>query len=314
MTTLDRLEKWQTAGLITPTQHSAIAAIVRKDRFSLFSEINALLYLGVLFCIGGLSWTIKTYFTNLGDSAILAGLTLLCGASFYYCFSRGLPFSAERVESPSMVFDYVLYMGTLAFGVGLGYFEFRFHVLKESWDNYLLLSAALYFFLAYRFDNRFVLSLALSTLAGWFGLGMTRLGLFHVDRYRAPAIVYAIVIAVAGAVLFRQNLKQHFLKSYLHVAANVLSAALLTGVGEDADGMGYLLAVLIVGAAIISAGFYFQEFSFTAYATVYSYIAISIRLLHGVRDDRVAMTYFVVSGSCVIAFIAWLAVKAARNK
>lgn len=314
MTTLDRLERWRTSGAITPAQHSTISAIVRKDRFSVFAELNVLLYLGVLFCIGGLSWTVRTYFTDLGDTAILAGLSLLCAASFYYCFSREFPFSAERVESPSLVFDYVLYLGALAFGIGLGYLEFRFQFLKESWDNYLLLSAFLYFFLGYRFDNRFVVSLALSTLAGWFGLSTTRLGWFHQGQYRAPAMVYAAVVALAGAFLFQRRIKAHFLRTYLHVAANVLFVTLVTGVNLPASGLAYLFALVILAAGIIYGGFHFHEFSFAAYATIYAYIGVSLRLLQGVRNDRVVLGYFVVSGILVVAFIAWLAVKAARSR
>ena len=314
MTTLERLESWRTSGAITPAQYSAIAGVFRRDRFSVFVELNVLLYLGVLFCIGGLSWTVRTYFTDLGDTAILAGLTLLCVASFYYCFSRGLPFSRQRVESPTLVFDYVLYLGALAFGVLLGYLEFRFQVLKESWDNYLLLSACLYFFLAYRFDNRFVLSFALSTLAGWFGLSATRFGLIHYGAYRIPAIVYAIVIALVGTGFFQSRMKPHFLRTYLHVAANVLFVALLSGVGENLAGMGYLIALVILSGLVIYGGFRFQEFSFAGYATIYGYIGVSIRLLRGVRDERSVMAYFILSGISVIAFIAWLAVKAAGKK
>ena len=295
-------------------QYSTIAAIVRKDRFSVFVELNSLLYLGVLFCIGGLSWTVRTYFTDLGDTAILAGLALLCVASFYYCFSRAFPFSRQRVESPSLAFDYVLYLGALAFGVALGYIEFRFEPLKESWDNYLLLSASLYFLLSYRFDNRFVLSLALSTLAGWFGLSTTRFGLFRAGEYRVPAITYAIVVALAGIGLFQRQLKPHFLRTYLHVAANVLFVALVSGVGMDLGGMGYLFALIVLCGVAIYGAFRFEEFSFAGYGTIYGYIGVSMRLLRGVHDTRTVLTYLVVSGILVIAFIAWLAVKAARKK
>ena len=314
MTTLERLRNWNASGAITAQQYKTIAPIVSRDRFSLFTELNALLYLGVLFCIGGLSWTIQTYFTNLGDAAILGGLSLLCVASLAYCFTRPFPFSPERVESPSLVFDYILYLGALAVGVGLGYLEFRFQLLKESWDNYLLLSSLFYFFLAYRFDNRFVLSLALSTLAGWFGLSTTRFGLFQGGEYRAPAIVYALFVAAAGTLLFYRGLKAHFLKTYLHITANVLFVALVSGVGVNSSGMGYLLASVILAGLVIYAGFRFEEFSFAGYATIYGYIAISIKLLDNVHDSETLLAYFVVSGSLVLAFIAFLAVKAARKK
>jgi len=61
----------------------------------------------------------------------------------------------------------VLYLGSLIWSVELAYLETRFHLLSGQWDLYLLATAGLFFFLAYRFDNRFVLSLGLSSLAGW---------------------------------------------------------------------------------------------------------------------------------------------------
>src|SRR5579883_1379119 len=170
MTTLEQLRKWKDSGAITGAQFDTIAAIVRKDRFSVFVELNALLYLGVLSFVAGLTWTIQTYFANLGDAAILIGLSGLLAGSLYYCFSRATNWSSEQVESPTMAFDYVLYLACLVFGAELAYIESRFHLLQDKRDYYLLISALLYFVFAYRFDNRFVLSLGLSTLAGWFGV------------------------------------------------------------------------------------------------------------------------------------------------
>ena|SRR2546425_12306761 len=108
MNTLGRLQKWRDSGAISATQFDAIAAIVRKDRFSVFVELNGLLYLGVLSFIAGLGWTVQTYFTNLGDAAILSGLSALFAGSLYYCFSRAPAYSNAEVESPNLTFDYVL--------------------------------------------------------------------------------------------------------------------------------------------------------------------------------------------------------------
>ena len=52
MTTVDRLDEWKAAGIITDVQHSALTALVRRERFSVFVELSALLYLGVLFVVG----------------------------------------------------------------------------------------------------------------------------------------------------------------------------------------------------------------------------------------------------------------------
>ena len=70
----------------------------------------------------------------------------------------------------------MLYLGCLILAVELGYIESRFHPFGDGWDHSLLLAAAVFFLLAYRFDNRFVLSLALSSLGGWFGVRVAHLG------------------------------------------------------------------------------------------------------------------------------------------
>src|SRR4030095_4482895 len=54
MTTLDRLRHWSQAGLISEEQHQTLRAVVSKERFSLYVELNALLYLGVLSLVAGL--------------------------------------------------------------------------------------------------------------------------------------------------------------------------------------------------------------------------------------------------------------------
>lgn len=117
MTTLERLEDWRKSGAIREEQYKAISALVRKERFSVFLELNALLYLGVLAFVAGAGWTIRTYFANLGDVAIISSLTLLVGVSFYYCFSRVKPWSKLQVESPNLAFDYILYLGCLLLGI-----------------------------------------------------------------------------------------------------------------------------------------------------------------------------------------------------
>ena len=114
------LERWHTSGAISGAQYEVLSALVRKDRFSVFVELNTTLYLGVLAFVAGVGWTIETHFASLGDAAILSALTLTFCFSIYYCFSRGLPYSNRRVEPSGFAFDYVLYLGCLVFAIELG--------------------------------------------------------------------------------------------------------------------------------------------------------------------------------------------------
>src|SRR5207249_11218222 len=136
------LQKWRGRGAISRDQFDTLIAIVRKERFSVFVELNVLLYLSVLSLAAGVGWTINTYFADLGDAAILIGLTALLMSSLYYCFSH----------KPGMVVDYILYLAWLTLADYMAYIEARFEVLSDHWDYYVLLSAFVYFFFAYRFD------------------------------------------------------------------------------------------------------------------------------------------------------------------
>ena len=84
-------------------------------------------------------------------------------------------YSPDQVAAPTVAFDYVLYLACLIFAVELGYIEYRFHLLRDQWDTWLLFSAMTYLAVAYRLDNRFVLSLGIATLGGWFGVRFSHL-------------------------------------------------------------------------------------------------------------------------------------------
>ncbi len=314
MTTLERLNRWHRGGLLTDDEHELIAAIVRKDRFSVFLELNALLYIGVLAIAAGLAWTIQTSFEGLGDAAIILVLSASLIACFYYCFTRGRPYSAGVVESPSLAFDYVLYLGCLIFAIELAYLEIRFQILRTAWDYHVLGSAMVFFALAYRFDNRFVLSLGLSTLAAWFGIKLTSMGFDSPGALRPSALACGALVAGAGIGFHRLAIKRHFLDTYLHVAANVILLALLSGTLEESFQPVYLLASLAVSAAAIWLGSQHRSFAFVAYGVLYAYAGVTATLARLDSGPTVAMLYFVVSGIAVLILLVYLARRFGREE
>ena len=308
MTTLARLEQWKENGIITGEQFDAIARIVRKDRFSIFFELNGLLYIGVVSLIAGVGWVIEAYFANVGDAAIIFSLTLLLVLSFYYCFTRALPYSAAQAESPNIAFDYVLYAGCLVFGLEIAYLENRFHLLNDNSDLYLLGSALIFFALAYRFDNRLVLSLALSSLAGWFGVRLSQSPLRYGDSLRPYAIAYGVIVAGMGGFCHRAGIKKHFTETYLHIAANVTFIALVAGVHDENAAWLYLAALLGLAGGAIAGGVRYKRFAFVAYGAIYGYVGISMRVLReSAIDSTFALTYLIISGIAVVCFMIFLA-------
>ena len=317
MTTLNRLDAWKQAGVITPEQHASLTYLTRRDWFSLYVEIHALLYIGVIAMVGGFVWTFRESLANLGHAAILSMFAALIGASFYYCFTRGRPYAHDEVEQPSVALDYVLYFGCLMFSGMLAYLEVQMGVFR-GWETHLLLASIVFGGLAYRFDNRFVLSLALSTLAAYLGL---TLNLFDLDtfdainsnRLRIYAMGYGVFAAGLGYGLYRQGIKRHFLDVYLHLGANAFLLATLTGVPDGATGVIYLALLLPLAAALIYLGVRFDRFVFVAYGTLYGYAGISARVLSEIGSPTLALFYLVVTGSMVVIALVVLARRFARS-
>ena len=313
MNILTRLELWRKDGTISAEQHVHLAGLSRGEPFSFFFELNVLLYAGVLAFVAGLGWTVSTWSKQLGDVLILTTLLAVLVVCFWYCFSRAPAWSPAETPAPNLIFDYVLYLGSLTWSVGLAYLETRFQILSGQWDLYLLLTAGLFFFLSYYFDNRFVLSLALAALAGWFGITISHWPSHQDDVYRQCALSYSMLIGAAGVLLERHGLKPHFVATYLNVAANVLFWALLSGVFLQESNGAWFLALLVACGASLAWGLKRRQFAFVAYAAVYGYIGASFILLRGARDFIGVLGYFVITGFIMVGGLVVIARRFARE-
>jgi hypothetical protein len=167
MTTIDRLDSWKEAGVITDgaTYHPLRDRSPRS--LSLFVELNALLYIGV--CPLSRDSDGRSVTTSpVSATSHPLDPRPVDGCSFGYCFVRGprtrtTKSSRHRSRSITSCISPAWSCGDA------GLHRTRFAIF-HGWDTHLLIAALVFGVLAYRFDNRFVLSLALSTLAGYLGL------------------------------------------------------------------------------------------------------------------------------------------------
>src|SRR3954470_20659318 len=313
MTILARLEHGKKQGAISLEQYSLLASLSRGEPFSVFLELNLLLYAGVLAFVAGLGWTVTTWSQQIGDVLVVAVLSAILGVCFWYCFSRAHAWSPAETTAPSPIFDYVLYLGSLVWCIELAYLENRFHALSGKPDFYLLVTAGFFFFLAYRFDNRFVLSVALSSLAGWCGLTISHWPSHQDAAYRQYAMLYCVLIGVGGMLLQRRGLKAHFFGTYLNIAANVLFWALLYGVFNRQGSGLWFVALLIACGASLAWGLTRRQFAFVAYAVVYGYVGVSSMFLRGVFDETGVLSYFIITGVAMLVVLILIARRFGRS-
>jgi hypothetical protein len=314
MNTVEQLDRWLAEGELSADEHATLSTVASGRRLSVYVELNAALYLGVLAFAAGLAWTARTYAAQWSDAAILGPATALLAVCFYYCYSRVPAYSHAKVAPPGLAFDYVLYLGCLICAIELGYIEYRFQLLNTQWDYYLLASAVLYLALAYRFDNRFVLSLGVATLGAWFGVRIVELDFFVAGPVRLVALVYGVVVGVLGFTLYQAGIKRHFLETYAHVATNLVLGAPLSGVIASQSPSLWTLGLIAAAAGAIAAGVHGRRFSFVVYGVIYGYIGLLRELLREVPGITLALFLIVVSAAGVVVGLVVLSRRFGREQ
>jgi hypothetical protein len=147
----------------------------------------------------------------------------------------------------------------------------------------------------------------LSSLAGWFGLTISRWPSHQDAEYRRYALLYCLLVGVGGALLERRGLKPHFFGTYLNVVANLLFWAVLSGV-FDRQGYGlWFFALLIACGASLAWGLTRRQFAFVAYAAVYGYVGASWMLIRGVNDLTAVLSYFAITAIVMLVVLIQIA-------
>ena len=286
--------------IISERQFAALTDISSRQRFSLFWELRLMFYGGVLLTATGIGFTIKQYFAQLGDIAVIGTLSLLFAGALVYCFRKGGGYSNDAVESASITFDYILLFGCMMYSLDIAYIETQFHLFNTDWKNHLLISSALFLLLSYRFDNRLVLSLSLSTLAAWFGFTLSNMHMFDDQLYRVYAIIYGFILITIGIALYRIYVKKHFLGVYLNFAAHFLFIAVLSGVFQYKFLSPYFVALAVLSAASAIYSLRERSFVYLVYAVIYFYIGFSYIFLDLFHSEGITFIYFILSSISVV--------------
>jgi len=126
--------------------------------------------------------------------------------------------------------------------------------------------------------------------------------------------VYGALVAGTGTALYREGIKPHFLEAYLHVAANVVFVAIVSGVRDRSTGAVYLGALIVLSAAAIVLGVRFRRFVYLAYGIIYGYLGITYEVMEQVNSAKAILGYFVVTGTLVVISLVVVARRLGRDE
>ena len=193
------------------------------------------------------------------------------------------------VRLPHPAFDYVLLLGALLAAADLAWMEAQSRLLGPAWPLHLLVVALFYGALAFRFDSKMLLSLALASFAAWRGVSLSlahaSLGTGDVARLRAEALATGALFAGVGILTARAGKKAHFEDVWVNAGVLLALAGLLAGVITGEPWTPWLGALLVVAAAIAAAAYRWKRTLPFAQAVLAAYLGMMRAVFSGGGGD-----------------------------
>ncbi len=286
--TLDLFEK----GLITENQFEEIKAYRNLGIFSLNAELKLFLYLSVLLFTSGIGILIYENIDSIGHIAILAVLLIVIVVCFFYCFKHSKGFQKEETTFEHPVLEYLVLAGNILTCIFIGYLQFQYKPFGEHYGLATLVPTIVSFFCAYYFDNRSVLTIAITGLAAYVGLSVTPQDLLsNNDFYASQNLSYSAVMLGVLLILWtiysrRISLKTDFGLVFLTFALHIISIAAIANL-TNFDTITWLIFALVLAGStyyFYKASYDYKAMSLYVFMIVYAYIGGNIFLFRIFED------------------------------
>jgi hypothetical protein len=280
------LQELRTVGALDEATTARAIAIERRTVFSLYEELRAALYVAVALVVTGVGILGGEHRDRIGPLTLIL-VVALAGTT---CYMPAIRAKSQGV-SRSTVAEYLLLLGALLVSADLGYAESQFHWFGANWSHHLLILTSLHAFTAYTLNSRLVLAVALTSLAGWFGiergpgsipnwrLGTPDLGL--------RALVCAAVILIWRAIDQHMNVAR-FRQVFEHFAANLAFWGVLSWCSDAHLRFIGVFALLVLASIAIRAALRSGAELFAVYGVGYSAIGLGIVVGHFVSLPSLA--------------------------
>ncbi|WP_278022025.1 DUF2157 domain-containing protein [Flavobacterium ginsengisoli] len=154
--------------LITENQFREIKEYRDLSIFSLNAELKLFLYLSVILFTSGIGILIYENIDSIGHIAILSLLLIVIAVCFFYCFKHSKGFQKEETTFEHPVLEYLVLAGNILTCIFIGYLQFQYKPFGEHYGLATLVPTIVSFFCAYYFDNRSVLTIAITGLASLY--------------------------------------------------------------------------------------------------------------------------------------------------
>ena len=311
MTTKSILESLIQKEIIPEEQAARILEYETQKPFSIHRELRSVLYLGITLLTSGLGILIYQNVETIGHQVIIAIIACLITACFYYVFKQRQQFLWVETTQTSKFSAYALLFGCTLFLILESYLQFQYNFFGTRYGIAIFIPTVIFFFLAYRFDHRGVLSMAITGLASWLGLTISPVSILENNDFSSPELIstgtiLGVILCVTGRLSETRNLKKHFAFTYILLGGNLAAVAGLAGMFNQDLKIVYILVVTLLSLFLIYYARHSQSLIFLLMGVIYGYIMISYTLFAYLPDSFLAafsIYYFMLSSAGVLFFL-----------
>lgn len=281
----EELRELAADGVIDGETAADELAIERREIFSLYAELRAASYAAVALIVAGVGMLVAQHLDHIGPLTLMLAIALVAAG----CYLPALR-ARRQALARSTVAEYLLLLASLLLSADLGYGESQYHWFGAHWERHLLVLAVWHAAVAYAFASRIVLTVALTALAGWFGIEHSA-GWVTGSGLPAPGMGLRATACAATVLLWRaidgRANGARFAEVFEHFAANVAFWGALAWCSDPGDQLFGVPLLLALAAVALRRAISTQRETFAVYGIGYAALGLSIVLWHSTAGPTV---------------------------
>lgn len=284
--------------IISPELASKIEFEEKNKPFSIHWELRTLLYFGITCLTTGLGVLIYKNIDTIGHNILIALIALACAGCFYFAIKHIKPFTWTEVINPENLADFALLGGTVLFLMLEGYLQYQYNLFGNRYGIAALIPAIVFFYCAYRFDHRGVLSMAITALASWIGVSIAPVTLWQSNNFNTQpltvtALALGLLLIFVGWFSEKQNKKTHFSFTYLLFGGNLAFVAASIGLYNFDFKIIYFIIISVLTFLSITYARQKQSYLFLLMGVIYGFCAFTYGFFKVYPEDLEALNLLV---------------------
>lgn len=288
------IERLAADGYLSADQGAVLGAIEDREIVSLHGLLRFLLWGGVGAVVAGAGLWFGANLDQLGPVVVTLVGAILAAAAY-----AATVVIRRRSHHRSIAADYLGLLAALLLSADVGWAESQF-VILSNWTHHLLILAAVHAAFAYATENRLVLTVAVTSLAAWFGVDQH--DVFDLEGTDGGLRLFGAAAAILVWRLMHVRFPDRRFEAVLENAIVQLAfwGSLVMVAHDASQGIGVvalLIVALLVGLWIRRSEGHDLQFIWIA---VYVLIGIDIVIVENLDDGIFVMLWLTISSLAAI--------------